>query len=100
MRERLFLEVKEEEKKDLVEALKNEFKLTKNIPIENSNGEIICYTNKHDVYSSYIDFTLTDFINDNVTKQLGRIQKINTFYEEVIKKDKKVRYLRIKSILA
>lgn len=100
MRERLFLEVKEEEKKDLVEALKNEFKLTKNIPIENSNGEIICYTNKYDVYSSYIDFTLTDYINDNITEQLGRVQKINTFYEDVIKKDKKIRYLRVKSILA
>lgn len=100
MKERLFFELCDLSKKELLEALKNEFKINKNIPIYNDNGETICYTNKYDIYTNYLDFYLTDWIPDWTTKEIGKIQKISIYSEQTIKKDKPLVYPRIKYIIA
>lgn len=99
MKERLFYNIPEgQDKKIIVEALKNEFKYNKKIPILNSNYEAIAYTSKYEVYTNYIDFYLNDPIADHTMKQLGKIQSIDIYVDENIKKDKKEK--RIDSILA
>lgn len=96
MKERLFFEI-EEGKNELLEALKNEQKYNKKIPIINENGDLIQKIVKFDVYHSYIDFHLDDVIPDYATEEPGKIQSI-TLYDFINNKGSKIK--RIKSIIA
>ena len=97
MRERLFFEVTEDEKKIILEALKNEQKYTKQIPLYDSNDEEICKITKWDVYSNYIDFTLNNVISDSITKKPGAISSIELIDFE---NKKNIKQKRIKKIYA
>ena len=97
MRERLYYEVEGKEKRGIIEALKNEQKLSKKIIVLNSNNEEVATILKWDDYFSYIDFWLEDFIDDNEVNDEGKILHIETqFYE----KKPGIKVSRIKSIVA
>ncbi len=80
MRERLFFTCKnDEQKKTILDALKNEQKYNKKIGIYDSNNEEITKIIKWDVYTDYIDFWLDNFIGDFMLKNRGRIDKIQLY---------------------
>ena len=80
MRERLFFTCKnDEQKKTILDALKNEQKYNKKIGIYVSNNEEITKIIKWDVYTDYIDFWLDNFIGDFMLKNRGRIDKIQLY---------------------
>jgi len=97
MRERLYYEVEGKKKKEVIEALKNEQKITKKIPIMNSKNEEIAKILKWDDYYSYIDFWLDDLIDDNSVNKNGKISSLEISYYE---KKEGVKIPRIKSIVA
>lgn len=97
MYERLFFETGDLPKREILEALKNEQKVNKKIPIFDENGEEIAKILKYDVYSSYIDFWLDNIIPDYATKQPGRIQ--NLIIHEV-ENSKGAKVKRVKTIIA
>lgn len=99
MKERLYYDIpKEQDKKELIEALKNEFKYNKRIEITNKKNEIIAYTSKYEIYTNYIDLYLNDPIMDNAMTQPGKVQNIEVYIDDFTRKDKKEK--RIASIIA
>ena len=77
MRERLFFTCEnEEQKKNILDALKNEQKYNKKIKIYNDNNEEIAKIIKWDIYTNYIDFWLDNFVGDFMLKNRGRIDEI------------------------
>lgn len=97
MKERLYFQVEGDLKKEILNALKNEQKYTKKIPITSETGEEVAKTIKWDVYHDYIDFWLDNIIADFATKEPGKIQSI-TMYDFTTGKGQVMP--RIKSILA
>lgn len=79
MRERLFYDVTEEQKKEILIALKNEQKYSKKLNIYDRNDEVIAKTLKWDVYTKYLDFWLEDFIDDDWSEVAGRIKNIELY---------------------
>lgn len=97
MRERLCFDIEGAEKKALIKALENEQKFRRAIPIIDKDGEKIADTSKWDNYTTYIDFWLSDFIDDGITQKRGFISKIET-YEYMTQKGVPIK--RIKNIIA
>lgn len=97
MRDRLCYDIEGKEKKALIKALTNEQKFRRAIPIVNSEGEKIAETSKWDDYFSYIDFNLSDFIDDNLCQKRGFITEIQT-YDYITQKGIEIK--RIKAIIA
>lgn len=97
MKERLSFNIEGDDKKQLLEALKNEQKYNKKIPVYNSNGEEIVKILKWDVYHGYIDFWLDNIIADYDTDKPGVIKAIQ-MYDFTTNKGAKL--LRIKQIIA
>lgn len=97
MKERLSFNIEGDDKKQLLEALKNEQKYNKKIPVYNSNGEEIVKILKWDVYHGYIDFWLDNIIADYDTDKPGLIQSIK-MYDFTTNKGAKL--TRIKEIVA
>lgn len=97
MTERLYFETGDLDKKEILEALKNEQKVNKKIPVYDENGEEIVKILKYDVYHSYIDFWLDNIIASYATKEQGKIQKIEI---HEIENSKGVKIKRIKEIVA
>ena len=98
MKERLYFNIDDVAvKKEILEALKNEQKVNKQIPVFGEYGNVIAKITKWDIYSKYLDFWLDDFIDDYATKEPGKIQKI-VMYDVENNKGTKTR--RIKEIVA
>lgn len=97
MRERLWYEMTDDAaKKDLSVAFKNETKFTKKLPLVNKNGEEIGRIVKMDVYTTYVDFWLDDYIDDNeLTNKNGMITHIEIYDKENSKgiKQKRIKYI-------
>ena len=94
MRERLYFNVEGDTKKEILEALKNEQKYNKKIPIYDSNGEEIVKTLKWDSYHTYLDFWLDNIISDYATES-GQIKSIQIYNFETPKGTKLKRIRRI-----
>lgn len=97
LRERLYFEVEGAKKKEILEALKNEQRYNKKIPIFNPSEEEIAKVVKWDDYFSYIDLWLDDVIDESLTQNIGRIASIETYLYE---KKEGVQLPRIKKIIA
>lgn len=97
MTERLWFPVEGTDKKEILDALKNEQKYNKKIPIIDSTGEDVAKTIKWDSYHTYIDFWLDNYIADFATKEPGRIQSIQ-IYDFTTPKGAKIK--RVKQIVA
>lgn len=97
MKERLSFNISGDDKKQLLEALKNEQKYNKKIPVYDVNGEEIVKILKWDVYHGYIDFWLDNIIADYVTEKPGQIKSIQ-MYDFTTNKGAKL--LRVKAITA
>jgi 5S rRNA maturation endonuclease (ribonuclease M5) len=97
MRERLSFDVEGEIKKQILEALKNEQKYNKKIPVYDTNGEEIVKILKWDTYHTYIDFWLDNAIAEFATEKTGKIKEI-ILYNFTTSKGTKL--LRIKEIVA
>jgi len=75
-RERLWYKFSsDKEKKDILEAIKNETKFSKKIPIYNTKDEEIGRILKFDTYTTYFDFWLEDFIAEEELSFKGKIDK-------------------------
>lgn len=97
MRERVYYQCEGAEQKRILDALKNEQKYRKQIPLIGKDGEEICKIAKWDTYTTYIDFWLNNFISDIYTKNPGRIDNIE-IYEYETSKGQKIN--RVKQITA
>lgn len=97
MRERLYYDIESSQKKILVEALKNEQKWNKKIPVYDKNGEFFVNVLKWDVYSSYLDFWLDNDVSETITEKPGRIKDIE-IYDFTTKKG--ITLKRVKKIVA
>lgn len=97
MRERLYFEVEGKEKKLYLEALKNEQRFNKKIPIYNVNGEKVAEILKWDDYYSYIDFWLEDLVEEELVNESGKISSIEIEYFE---KKEGIKLPRIKRIVS
>jgi hypothetical protein len=97
-RERLWYRFSsDKEKKDILEAIKNETKISKKIPIYNTKNEEIGKVLKFDTYTSYFDFWLEDYISE---EELSFKGKIETFEIVEVENNKGVKIKRIKNIIA
>lgn len=84
-------------KKDLSAAFKNETKFTKKIPFLDRNNEEIGKIVKMDVYNTYVDFWLDDYIDDSLmVNRNGMITHIEIYDKENSKgvKQKRIKYIK------
>lgn len=80
MIERLYYNINDSNKKIILDALKNEQKYTKKIPIFDKNNEEITKILKFDVYTTHIDFWLDSDIPDYLVpkRDIKNIEIIDT----------------------
>ena len=97
MRERLSFNIEGDTKKQILEALKNEQKYTKKIPIYDTNDEEIVKILKWDSYHNYIDFWLDNIIEEFRTEKPGLIKEIKMYNFTT---SKGATLVRIKEIVA
>lgn len=98
MRERLYFTIPTEaDRRELLSALKNEFKFFKKVKIYDKAGEEIAKSSKYEVYSNYIDFYLDDIIDEGLTQKPGAISSLSIKEAENYKG---VRYKRVDTIIA